>query len=169
MLKIRLTRRGKKKQPSYRIVIAEHTAPIQGKFISIIGTFDPFTKKVVLDKKETEEWLKKGAKPSNTVAKILKKEGLTHKSIVIKTYKAKSKSQLEEEKKQKEEEKAKEMAEKEKAKAEFELKQTEDAKQKAEEAASETPAETKENAESPSKEEGSAPKTPAADSGDKEK
>ena len=173
MLKIRLTRTGKKKQPNYRIVVAEHSAPIQGKFVEIIGNYNPFTKKVFLDKEKVEKWLKAGAKPSNTVAKILEKEGFKHDSIVIKKFKAKSKTQMEAEKKQKEEEKAKEQAAKEAQKAEFEAK-VEEEKAKAEENKPEAEAQTeekpaedkkdekpKENADQPPKEEGAAPNAPA--------
>jgi small subunit ribosomal protein S16 len=131
MLKIRLTRTGKKKKPTYRIVVAEHQNPIQGKFTEIVGHYDPFTKKVVLNKEKVLSWMNKGAKPSNTVAKLFKKEGIEHKSIVIKTFKSKSKKELEAEKKIKEEEKAKEQAEKEVKKAEFE-KEVEEKKQEAE-------------------------------------
>lgn len=131
MLKIRLTRTGKKKQPTYRIVVAEHQNPIQGKFTEIVGHYNPFTKKVVLDKEKIVSWMNKGAKPSNTVAKILQKEDIKHKSIVIKIFKTKSKKELEAEKKVKEEEKAKEQAEKEAKKAEFE-KEVEEKKQEAE-------------------------------------
>jgi small subunit ribosomal protein S16 len=92
MLRIRLTRVGKKNQPDYRIVIAEHSKPIQGKFISIVGNYNPKIKKVTLNKKEIEKWLGNGAKPSNTVAKILEKEGFKHKSIVIKKFNKKPKS-----------------------------------------------------------------------------
>lgn len=92
MLRIRLTRVGKKNQPDYRIVIAEHSKPIKGKFISIVGNYNPKIKKVTLDKKEIEKWLVNGAKPSNTVAKILKKEGFKHKSIVIQKFNKKPKS-----------------------------------------------------------------------------
>jgi len=150
MLKIRLTRTGKKKQPSYRIVVAEHTAPIQGKFIAIVGNYNPFSKKVVLNKEEIEKWMNNGAKPSNTIAKILQKEGLKHPSIVIKKFAAKSKKQLEAEKKIAEEEKAKEAVEKEAKKAEFEQELAEKAAEKEEETKNE-PA-TDENAEAPKEE-----------------
>lgn len=177
MLKIRLTRTGKKKQPAYRIVIAEHTAPIQGKFIEIIGHYNPFTKKVVLNKEKALDWMNKGAKPSNTMAKILQKEGLKHKSIVIKVFKTKSKSELESEKKLKEEQKVKEQTEKEAKKAEFE-KDTEVKKQETEAQKAETEAkESKESkpeqekqAETPSQKDGTAPNAPAnAEKGNAEK
>jgi small subunit ribosomal protein S16 len=120
MLKIRLTRTGKKKQPNYRIVVQEHTAPIQGKFVEILGNYNPFTKKITIDEKITTEWLKKGAKPSNTVAKLLIKSGLKHDSIVVKKFKAKSKTEVEKEKTEKEAEKKEATAEKEAKKVEFE-------------------------------------------------
>jgi len=71
-VKIRLTRTGKKKQPYYRIVVADSRSPRDGKFIENIGTYDPKTNpsSINLDKEKAIEWLKKGAEPSNTVEKI---------------------------------------------------------------------------------------------------
>jgi len=92
MLKIRFTRTGKKDEAHYRIVVAEHSAPVLGRFVEILGHYDPKTKKTVLKKERIEYWLSKGAKPSNTVAKILVKEGLKHNSIIIKTFKKKPKA-----------------------------------------------------------------------------
>lgn len=91
MLRIRLTRIGKKNYPIYRIVIAEHTKPIQGKFIEIIGNYNPLTKKITLNKELVVNWLNKGAIPTNTVSKLLKKEKIEHKSIKIHTFKKKAK------------------------------------------------------------------------------
>ncbi len=73
-VKIRLTRIGSKKQPYYRIVVTDSRSPRDGKFIEKIGTYDPKTdpSTVVLDKERAVEWIKKGAKPSNTVEKIFK-------------------------------------------------------------------------------------------------
>lgn len=130
MLKIRLTRVGKKKQPHYRVVIAEHSAPIKGKNIEIVGNYNPFTKKFIFNLEKIKYWLSKGAKPSNTVAKLLNREGIKHKSIKIKFFKAKSKTEIEKEKKIKEEEKAKEQAVKEAKKAEFETKQPKEKEEK---------------------------------------
>lgn len=132
MLRIRLKRGGKRHQPYYRIVVAEHSAPVKGSYVYLLGNYDPRKKIVVLDKDETIKWLNNGAKPSNTVAKILKKEGIEHKSIVIKTFKSKSKQQIEAEKKEKEAQKTKEAAEKEKSKAELEAKNEQEAKEKKE-------------------------------------
>ena len=71
-VKIRLTRIGSKKQPYYRIVVADSRSPRDGKFIEKIGTYDPKTdpSTVVLDKDKAVDWIKKGAKPSNTVQKL---------------------------------------------------------------------------------------------------
>jgi len=122
MLTIRFRRTGKKGQPSYRIVVAPESAPLYGKYIEMIGHYNPFTKAVVLDKEKALDWMNKGAKPTNTVAKIFEKEALKHKSIVIKKYRAVSKKELETEKAAEEIEKAKEQAEKEAAKTAFEEK-----------------------------------------------
>ena len=73
-VKIRLTRTGSKKQPYYRIVVADSRSPRDGKFIEKIGTYDPKTdpSTVLIDKEKAVEWIKKGAKPSNTVEKLFK-------------------------------------------------------------------------------------------------
>ena len=71
-VKIRLTRIGSKKQPYYRIVVADSRSPRDGKFIEKIGTYDPKTEPstIVLEKDKAVDWIKKGAKPSNTVQKL---------------------------------------------------------------------------------------------------
>lgn len=122
MLVIRLRRTGKKKKPSYRIVTADQRAPIYGKYIEMIGHYNPFTKVVVLNKEKALEWMDKGAKPTNTVAKLFQKESLKHKSIVVKIFRAISKKELEEQKAKEEAEKEKLQAEKEAQKAAFEQK-----------------------------------------------
>jgi small subunit ribosomal protein S16 len=73
---IRLTRVGKKKQAHYRIVVAESKRAVQGKFISILGWYNPHTKELQVKKDELQAWFDKGAMPSNTLAKLLKKEGI---------------------------------------------------------------------------------------------
>ena len=90
MLVFRLTRIGKKNRPTYRIVVAEKTAPIQGKFVEIVGNYDPITKKIVLKKDLVMCWLEKGVKPTNTVAKIFTKENIKHKLVVVKIAKKKT-------------------------------------------------------------------------------
>jgi small subunit ribosomal protein S16 len=71
-VKIRLTRIGSKKQPFYRIVVADSRSPRDGKFIEKIGTYDPKTdpSTITVDKERAVDWIKKGAKPSNTVQKL---------------------------------------------------------------------------------------------------
>lgn len=96
MLIFRLTRVGKKNRPYFRIVVAEHTAPIKGKFISIVGHYDPIRKNVVLKKDEINVWLLRGVKPSNTVAKLFIKQGLKHKLIKVIQFKKKAKKSKEE-------------------------------------------------------------------------
>ncbi len=73
MLKIRLTRVGKKKQPSYRIVVADHKKAVKGKYIEILGHFNPLTepKTIILKEDRIRDWLKKGALVSDRIAKIL--------------------------------------------------------------------------------------------------
>ncbi len=74
MLKIRLQRTGRKKVPFYRVVVAEHTAAVQGKVIDRIGSYNPLIKPWAFEVNTEKllEWIKKGAKPSNTVARLLK-------------------------------------------------------------------------------------------------
>ncbi|MEX1052049.1 MAG: 30S ribosomal protein S16 [Patescibacteria group bacterium] len=83
MLVIRLRRIGKKNKPSYRIVVAEHSFPIDGRFVADLGFYNPHTKATGLKSEEAVEWMKKGAKPSNTIAKILEKEKVKHDSVVV--------------------------------------------------------------------------------------
>ena len=73
MVKIRLQRFGKKKAPFYHIVVADSKSPRDGKIIEQLGTFDPMTKPstMVLDKEKVEKWIKNGAKPTDTVKKII--------------------------------------------------------------------------------------------------
>jgi len=71
-VKIRLTRVGSKKKPFYRIIVTDIRSPRDGKFIERIGTYDPKEEpsKIEIDKDKAINWLKKGAKPTNTVQKI---------------------------------------------------------------------------------------------------
>ncbi|MEA3304473.1 MAG: 30S ribosomal protein S16, partial [Patescibacteria group bacterium] len=72
MLKIRLQRGGKKHAPFYRIVVAEHSNPVSGKFIDRVGYHNPVSqpKELVIDVEKYQEWVKKGAQPSDTVARL---------------------------------------------------------------------------------------------------
>jgi small subunit ribosomal protein S16 len=77
MLKIRLRRVGAKKQPSYRIVIAESTAPRDGKFVESIGIYNPRTdpETVRIQEERALHWLSVGAQPTESVARIFRTHG----------------------------------------------------------------------------------------------
>ncbi len=74
MLVIRLARTGKRKQASFRVVVAEKEKAVSTKFIEILGNYDPHQKKFEIDEERLKEYMKNGARPSNSLAKILKKE-----------------------------------------------------------------------------------------------
>lgn len=71
MLKIRLQKVGKKNAPSYRVILAEHTSPPQGKFIEILGHYNPRLKQKNFKKERIEHWLSKGAQASPTIHNLL--------------------------------------------------------------------------------------------------
>lgn len=72
---IRLTRRGKNKQPHYRLVAADKQAPRDGRYLEVLGIYDPRSKPPLIQVKEerVKYWIGKGATPSLTVKKLLKK------------------------------------------------------------------------------------------------
>ena len=76
MVKIRLQRAGKKKAPFYHIVVADSRSPRDGKIIEQIGTYDPMCDPAVLklDQEKVETWIKNGAKPTETVKKLIEKK-----------------------------------------------------------------------------------------------
>ena len=76
-VKIRLTRKGKKKQPSYRVVVADSRAPRDGRYIEQIGRYDPLQEpsEVVIDNERAAYWLSVGAQPSDAVRKLLEISG----------------------------------------------------------------------------------------------
>jgi small subunit ribosomal protein S16 len=71
MLKIRLTRRGKKNNAFFRIVVAEHTSPIKGEFLEVLGFLNPHTKEKSFKADRIEYWIGKGAQCSDTVHNLL--------------------------------------------------------------------------------------------------
>ncbi|MFC1810957.1 30S ribosomal protein S16 [Patescibacteria group bacterium] len=101
LLRIRLSRTGRKNYPSYRIVVAEHARPVKGKFIEIIGHYIPIRDPKVLefDQEKIKEWIAKGAKPTDTVASLLKNAGMTGLDAYIepKDKKKKKKKEMKEE------------------------------------------------------------------------
>ena len=77
-VKLRLTRVGSKKNPVYRIVAADSRSPRDGKFLEIVGRYNPQTdpSTIELDEERVRDWLSKGARPSETVARLLKAKGV---------------------------------------------------------------------------------------------
>ena len=77
-LKIRMRRIGAPKHPFYRLVVADSRAPRDGKFIEILGTYDPMTDPVTLkfDEPKVRAWLQKGARPSDTARAFLVRQGV---------------------------------------------------------------------------------------------
>ncbi len=82
MVKIRLRRVGSKKKPSYRLVVADSRAPRDGAFIDIIGYYNPLTdpETVVIDEEKALNWLRQGARPTDTAARLLAKAGIIEES-----------------------------------------------------------------------------------------
>jgi small subunit ribosomal protein S16 len=74
-VRIRLTRLGRKKKPFYRIIVADGEAKRDGKFLDIIGTYDPLQDPAVvkIDTEKLNDWLGRGAEPSVTVSSLIKK------------------------------------------------------------------------------------------------
>jgi small subunit ribosomal protein S16 len=72
---IRLARFGKKKHPFYRVVVTEKARPRNGRFVEIVGTYDPQKKPalVEMDSERVQYWLSKGAQPSDTVRSMIRK------------------------------------------------------------------------------------------------
>jgi small subunit ribosomal protein S16 len=70
---IRLSRQGSKKRPFYRIVAAEKSSPRDGRFIEMIGVYDPRAEVVRIDQDRYKHWLESGARPSPTVASLARK------------------------------------------------------------------------------------------------
>jgi small subunit ribosomal protein S16 len=76
MLKIRLTRRGKKNKAFFRLVVAEHTSPIKGKFIEVLGFLNPHTKEKGLKDDRIKYWIEKGAQCSDSAHNFLVTNGV---------------------------------------------------------------------------------------------
>ncbi len=76
MLKIRLTRRGKKNKAFFRLVVAEHTSPIKGRFLEALGFWDPHSKEKKFKEDRIKHWLEKGAQCSDSVHNLLVGAGI---------------------------------------------------------------------------------------------
>ena len=73
MLKLRLTRTGRKKQPAYRLVIMEDSARRDGRPVEFVGYYNPLTKESHFKVEKIQKWLNVGVQPTETVANLLKK------------------------------------------------------------------------------------------------
>jgi small subunit ribosomal protein S16 len=84
MVRIRLRRIGAKKQPTYRFVVTDARAPRDGRFIEILGHYNPRTepRTVVVDEVKAREWLAKGAQPSDTVRRLFAEKGLVERGPI---------------------------------------------------------------------------------------
>ncbi|MCA1839331.1 MAG: 30S ribosomal protein S16 [Actinomycetota bacterium] len=96
MVKIRLRRIGKKKQPTYRVVVTDSRSPRDGRFIEAIGRYSPRSEpsEVIIDTDKARHWLDEGAQPSDAVAKLLQIAGVeyTPKPAKVRSPKAKQTS-----------------------------------------------------------------------------
>jgi small subunit ribosomal protein S16 len=82
-VKLRLMRMGKKKQPTYRIVAADSRSPRDGRFIEILGTYQPRNEPSVvqIDMDKANRWIAQGAQPTETVAKLLKQQTASESGV----------------------------------------------------------------------------------------
>ncbi len=78
-VKIRLSRKGSKKQPYYRVVVADERSSRDGKFIEVVGIYNPMVEpnEIILKKEKIDEWIGKGAILSTTVKSLYKKQGVS--------------------------------------------------------------------------------------------
>ena len=96
MVKIRLTRMGDHKSPFYRIIVADSRSPRDGRFIDLLGTYDPHLDEadaLKLDAEKAKKWISNGAQPTDTVRALLVKAG------VLETKKSTQKTKVEKKKK----------------------------------------------------------------------
>lgn len=84
-VKIRLQRKGRKKKPFYHIVVADARSPRDGRFIELIGTYNPLTKPATIevDRDKAYDWLLKGAQPTDTVRAILRFKGVYYRKHLM--------------------------------------------------------------------------------------
>lgn len=98
MLVIRMARGGRNKYPVYRIVAAESSRAVTGKFIAVLGHYNPHTKDLTINKEETLKYIGNGAQPSNSVVKLLQREKMElPKWVELKSKNKKSKQEPTEE------------------------------------------------------------------------
>ncbi|HEX8806144.1 MAG TPA: 30S ribosomal protein S16 [Candidatus Aquilonibacter sp.] len=90
MVKIRLRRMGAKKQPTYRFVVADSRSPRDGRFIEILGHYNPRTepKTLEVNAEKAKEWLAKGAQPTETVRRLFAEKGIVERGPIPTTKRA---------------------------------------------------------------------------------
>ncbi len=94
MVKIRLTRMGDHKNPVYRVIVADSRSPRDGRFIEVLGTYDPHLDDgLKLDVEKSKQWIKNGAQPTDTARALLVKAG------VLETKKSTQKTKVDKKKK----------------------------------------------------------------------
>ena len=78
-VRIRLTRVGSKKNPIYRVVVADGRSPRDGKFIEIVGRYNPQTQPstIEIDEAKVKDWISKGAQPTDSVRRLMKAQGIS--------------------------------------------------------------------------------------------
>ena len=96
MLRIRLTRVGKKNNPFFRMVVTEKNAPVKGKFLELLGHYNPRSKAIELKKERILYWISQGAQPSLTAHNLLVKEEVIEGPKKIKKINLKKKEEAEE-------------------------------------------------------------------------
>jgi small subunit ribosomal protein S16 len=84
MTKIRLARFGSRHQPHYRVVVTDSRSRRDGRFIEILGSYDPRVGTLQVNKERAEYWIGVGAQPTNTTISLLTKAGVTHSFVVAK-------------------------------------------------------------------------------------
>jgi small subunit ribosomal protein S16 len=84
-VKIRLARHGAKKRPFYRIVVADSRSPRDGRFIDQVGTYDPLAEPAAVQVRadRLEKWLARGARPTEAVARLLKRGGFPSRAVAV--------------------------------------------------------------------------------------
>ncbi len=96
MLKIRLARIGKKKQPTFRLIISEHTKDTYGNYLEKLGHYDPRKKAIELDKERIAYWISKGAQMTDTVHNLLVQHGIIEgKKVGVTTLTKKRREKIE--------------------------------------------------------------------------
>jgi small subunit ribosomal protein S16 len=90
MVKIRLRRMGAKKQPTYRFVVADVRSPRDGRFLEILGHYNPRTepKTLVVNQEKAKEWIAKGAQPSDPVRRLFAELGIVERGPIPETKRA---------------------------------------------------------------------------------